>query len=76
MSSDVPSNVMSIAERLKQRRIDKLMDVLISDEVWQILDTEAQQRFFTNEEQRAFIIGAAWTIGYYGNEIEKGLQNE
>lgn len=74
--SDEPNNVLPLGDRIKKKRIDLLMDVLISDEVWLMLDAESQERFESDEEQRAFIIGAAWAIGYYGNEIEKGMKDE
>lgn len=72
MSED---NVRSIVDQIVRRNAEATVDVALTDEFYTFLLDQADERFESDEEKRAFIIGGACAIGFYGREIKAGIQS-
>lgn len=69
-------NVRSIVDEIASRNALATVDVALTDEFLTFLLDESEERFKEPAEQRAFVIGGACAIGFYGREIKRGIQSE
>lgn len=74
--SDSPDNVTSLVDLRKFQLAEETVAVAITEEFYTFLLDQSDERFSTDEEKRAFIIGGACAVGFYGKEIKRGLEND
>lgn len=74
MNMDEKNNVRSIVSEIAHKNALEAVDIALTEEFMDFLYRESEKRFLTLDEQRAFVIGGACTIGFYGREIRMSLE--
>lgn len=65
--------IISFSQFSTKKNANETVRALITEELLTFLLDQADQQFATKNEKRAFVIGGASAIGYYGKELKKGL---
>jgi hypothetical protein len=68
------ADVLSIMESIAKKNAGQTVDALLTEELLNFLLDEGERRFKTVEERRAFVVGGACTLGFYGKEFKRGLE--
>lgn len=74
MKSHSEDNVRSIMGELVRRNAEATVDMLMTEEFLTFLLDEGEKQFKTLDERKAFVLGGATAIGFYGKEIKRGMK--